>query len=251
MAPAPRKRVNSAEGPDASIRARASWRTLRRLGYDAKLEAEAFRRLGRRQIGRTREAFGGLARGLRADLDAEETRLTAQLLLDVLQRVNDAIRFFLPDPTRYHAARIWLIAELGHCPDVRVVGERFRAALDALLEEIEPETRTAPDLVDRAARIIERRSRGPLSLSAVAEALAISPSHLSRVFKQRTGRTLTGEIQRVRLDRAKRLLAASSYRISEIAYMVGYQTYRDFHRNFVKYVGTAPSAYRSSSKPRP
>ena len=88
----------------------ASWRTLRRLGYRARLEAEAFRSLGRRDLGPAREAFRALSAGLCRDLDPAETRLAAQLLLDVLQRVNDAIRLYRPDPTRYHAARIWLIA---------------------------------------------------------------------------------------------------------------------------------------------
>ena len=36
------------------------------------------------------------------------------------------------------------------------------------------------------------------------------------------------------------LLARGGHRISEIAYLVGYQNYRDFYRNFVKYEKASP-----------
>ena len=36
------------------------------------------------------------------------------------------------------------------------------------------------------------------------------------------------------------LLAAGDRSISEIAYLVGYQNYRDFYRNFVKYKQASP-----------
>ena len=52
--------------------------------------------------------------------------------------------------------------------------------------------------------------------------------------------TLTAYIQRVRLRHAKQLLAEGGRSISEIAYLVGYQNYRDFYRNFVKYKNASP-----------
>jgi AraC-like DNA-binding protein len=36
-----------------------------------------------------------------------------------------------------------------------------------------------------------------------------------------------------------RLLEFGRYSLSEIAYRVGYQNYRDFYRNFVKHVGSS------------
>ena len=40
------------------------------------------------------------------------------------------------------------------------------------------------------------------------------------------------------------LLCHGETRLSEIAYRVGYQNYRDFYRNFVKYESSAPRAVR-------
>jgi two-component system response regulator YesN len=56
--------------------------------------------------------------------------------------------------------------------------------------------------------------------------------------------TLTAYVHRVRLEHARMLLAAGDHTISEIAYLVGYQTYRDFYRNFVKYEQSSPRQAR-------
>ena len=48
----------------------------------------------------------------------------------------------------------------------------------------------------------------------------------------------------MRLDHARLLLAIGGRSISEIAYLVGYQNYRDFYRNFVKYERASPRQAR-------
>jgi AraC-like DNA-binding protein len=99
-------------------------------------------------------------------------------------------------------------------------------------------------LVARARDLIEQSYTRRISLSSVAGSLAVSPNYLSRLFRAETGVTLTAYVQRARLDRAKQLLAESGRTISEIAYQVGYQNYRDFYRNFVKYESVSPRQMR-------
>ena len=80
----------------------------------------------------------------------------------------------------------------------------------------------------------------------IIAALAVSPNYLSRLFRRETGLTLTTYIQHARLEQAKRLLADDDRSISEIAYQVGYQNYRDFYRNFVKYEKASPRHVRQT-----
>ena len=49
-------------------------------------------------------------------------------------------------------------------------------------------------------------------------------------------------------DAVQRLLADDSRSIAEIAYRVGYQNYRDFYRNFVKYEKASPRRARPTSR---
>jgi AraC-like DNA-binding protein len=45
---------------------------------------------------------------------------------------------------------------------------------------------------------------------------------------------------------AERLLLAGGRTVSEIAYLVGYQNYRDFHRNFVRFQRISPKKFRQA-----
>ena len=62
-------------------------------------------------------------------------------------------------------------------------------------------------------------------------------------------------MHRTRLEHARLLLAAGERSISEVAYLVGYQNYRDFYRNFVKYENVSPRQVqrrrRGSERNRP
>ena len=78
----------------------------------------------------------------------------------------------------------------------------------------------------------------------MAAILHVSPNYLSRLFRRETGLTLTAFVHRVRLDHAVALLGESNRSISEIAYRVGYQNYRDFYRNFVKVEQASPREVR-------
>ena len=87
-----------------------------------------------------------------------------------------------------------------------------------------------------------------LSVLAVAHALGISPRYVQRLF-QSTGKTFTGFVNELRLERAFALLCATSAtrkRISEIALEVGYSDISYFDRSFKRQYGTSPSDIQSA-----
>ena len=86
--------------------------------------------------------------------------------------------------------------------------------------------------------------RGDLSLCTLSEKLHLNPSYLSRRFKELTRRTLTEVILRIRMETACELLKTTSYRISEIAQMVGYETAANFSKVFKKAMKMTPREYR-------
>jgi AraC family transcriptional regulator of adaptative response / methylphosphotriester-DNA alkyltransferase methyltransferase len=117
--------------------------------------------------------------------------------------------------------------------------------LNLLLAPLHASRTSRHPLTDRACAYIDENYHRRISLSQVAERLAVSPSYLSRVFRRETGVTLTTYVQRARIDRSLVLLAQGAKNISEIAYQVGYQNYRDFYRNFVKCERASPRQVRS------
>jgi AraC-like DNA-binding protein/ligand-binding sensor protein len=102
-----------------------------------------------------------------------------------------------------------------------------------------------PPLVKRAKEYIARHLSDRIKLGNIARALNMSPFHFCRTFRQATGRTFVDYLSHVRVDKAKILLRDRSFRISEIAYEVGFQTLTHFNRTFRKLAGCSPTEYRS------
>lgn len=84
-----------------------------------------------------------------------------------------------------------------------------------------------------------------LSLNEIALHVNFSPSHLSMIFSQQTGKTLIKYITDVRMNRAKELLRCTSKRSGEISSMVGYQDPHYFSYLFKKTQGLTPTDFRN------
>ncbi|WP_135552776.1 helix-turn-helix domain-containing protein [Paenibacillus cymbidii] len=83
-----------------------------------------------------------------------------------------------------------------------------------------------------------------LSVSTIAEHFRVSSGHLSRLFKEQSGESMLDAINRVRLARAKELLAQDGVSIAEAAVRVGYYNSNAFIRTFKKYEGITPGQYK-------
>ena len=87
-----------------------------------------------------------------------------------------------------------------------------------------------------------------LSLKELSKGLEISPSYLSREFSKYFDDLSFGEyIRRQRIEKAKELIAASSYSLTEIAYLTGFSDQSHFTRIFKQHTGKNPSAYKKDA----
>lgn len=109
----------------------------------------------------------------------------------------------------------------------------------AILEE-----GSEPAAIAKARKYIHAHLDQPLPLGLVARQAGLSESHFCRLFKDSAGITLTDYVNRCRIDWAKRELLKPETRISEIAFLIGYQSLSQFNRSFVRIVGVSPTAYR-------
>jgi two-component system, response regulator YesN len=96
----------------------------------------------------------------------------------------------------------------------------------------------------RAQKYIDMNFNKPLCLEIVAEALQITPKYLSRIFKTAFGENFTGYTSRIRIEKAKILLATTNEHINDIALDVGMESRATFLRVFRKMAGISPSEYR-------
>jgi AraC-like DNA-binding protein len=213
---------------------------IRRIRFDPDLEVEGLRRLSELDVDGCRTAFGQLVDRLALEGLDGSGREAVLLLFDVLQKVAARVHRASSDGDAYLHARAALARSFAAIHDPEEARAAFLPALHRLLAPLRRPADGAHTLVERAKLLIEESYGGRLSLSAVAARLHVSPNYLSRLFRSQTGRTLTEFVHRTRLEHARMLLAEGDRSISEIAYLVGYQNYRDFYRNFIKYENASP-----------
>ncbi len=78
----------------------------------------------------------------------------------------------------------------------------------------------------------------------IADAVQLSPSRLSHLFKEQTGVTPARFVELRRIERAMGLLESSSMSIGSIAVATGFSSQFYFTNRFHAVTGTSPSAWR-------
>ena len=84
------------------------------------------------------------------------------------------------------------------------------------------------------------RSISAADLSAVS---GISASHLRELFKKTYGETPNHYLNRIRVERAKEMIASGMFTISEVACACGFQNVYYFNRVFKSFTGITPGRY--------
>ncbi len=100
------------------------------------------------------------------------------------------------------------------------------------------------DVLYKSIDFMKHHYRRKISLDEVANAVSLSPSYFSRVFKEEAGVSFSSYLNRVRIERAKALLLSKDIPLSDIAGLVGFEDQSYFTRVFSKVVGTSPGRFR-------
>ncbi len=83
-----------------------------------------------------------------------------------------------------------------------------------------------------------------ITVTDLAHHVGLSPSHLSALFRERTGQSILQYQTSLRMSRACELLDLTDAPINIIAREVGYDDALYFSRYFHTHQGMSPSAYR-------
>jgi len=106
-------------------------------------------------------------------------------------------------------------------------------------------TPAAKTIVNDAKKIInENYTDAEISVRKIASRLNITPSYLSRIFRNNADKTCVEYLTSRRLNAAKKLLRNSSIKSYEIAEMVGYNNPHYFSALFKKHTGLSPREFR-------
>jgi transcriptional regulator GlxA family with amidase domain len=100
------------------------------------------------------------------------------------------------------------------------------------------------EAIEKAQDWLHRNFASELRVDDLARRLGMSPRNFARRFKDATGQTPLGYVQRLRVDVAKRFLERGRKRIQEVSSAVGYDDALFFRELFKRHTGLAPNQYR-------
>lgn len=86
-----------------------------------------------------------------------------------------------------------------------------------------------------------------LNLNNIADHFNITPSYLSKKFREECGISIIDYLYKIRISHSLKLIKDTSLKIADVAQMVGFQDSNAFIRIFKKYYGCTPGKYKTSS----
>lgn len=102
--------------------------------------------------------------------------------------------------------------------------------------------------IDRVIDYLSDHLERPLKLAELAKVACFSEYHFHRVFRAMTGETLNEFTNRLRLEKAARLLKRTRQSATKIALECGFSSSAAFSRSFSNTFNTSPTQYRKSGK---
>ena len=97
-----------------------------------------------------------------------------------------------------------------------------------------------------ALRYIAESANRRIKVNDVVNAVATNRRTLERNFREFTGRTISHEISRMRIERAKRLMMESDLSFKELSAELGYRNSDHFYKSFLRAEGQTPSSFRKA-----
>ncbi|MFD0680219.1 MULTISPECIES: response regulator [unclassified Paenibacillus] len=167
-------------------------------------------------------------------------KLIASLMNLVVETGFDNAEVFGSNPFQHIAgmrtlddAKLWLEGICHHI--ISYLSERRTDVTESQMKQAE-------------AYIRENYSDEDFSLNQVCSHIFMSISYFSALFKQHTGLTFVEYLTRVRLEKAKELMAVTHLKTYDIASRVGYGDPQYFSVIFKRHTGLTPKEYRLAQK---
>ena len=115
---------------------------------------------------------------------------------------------------------------------------------------LKPERPVMPVRVERVRQYIQEHFCEEISLESIAAVCGMSKYYLCHVFKENMGVSVFNYLIWLRMEEARRLLATTTLKVSQVGSRVGYADPNYFITAFKKQEGITPTEYRAGQTVR-
>lgn len=107
------------------------------------------------------------------------------------------------------------------------------------------------EYIENAVNYIRNNFSSRITLNDVAEVCAITPEHLSRIFKKETGFGFVEYLTFIRLQHAEYLIKTKKMSITEVSHRCGFEDSNYFSYTFKKKYGISPREMKKQERLNP
>lgn len=101
--------------------------------------------------------------------------------------------------------------------------------------------------IQTAIEYVKKNYKKDLNMAVVSNYVSMNYSLFSYAFKQYTGSNFVYYLKKIRIDEAKRLLAETDGKVTDIAQQVGYDNEKYFMKTFKSVSGVSATEYRRNA----
>lgn len=102
-------------------------------------------------------------------------------------------------------------------------------------------------IVDKVSQYLEENYQSA-SLEKAALLVNMSPTYLSKIYKEKSGMSFSDKLLEIRMKKACEFLNDINFKSYDIAYYVGYDNPTNFSRAFKAYYNMTPKEYRMGKR---
>lgn len=181
------------------------------------------------------------------------------LLPPLTNQHGESLNLMVLGERQYNQVSACLYSLLEEMPTNTALGRmccysRFLVFLCAIKEycnvtdEKASQTSNVPELIVHALSIISGElENSKFAITTLAKKLYVSPSYLSRLFRQYLGISPYQYILKMRISKACQLLNNTKKSITETCFLCGFEDCSHFISTFRHYVGVTPYSYQKSA----
>ena len=177
-------------------------------------------------------------------LDFQKTKnLCTQVVFLIYEVIYEYAGHFLPEKNRH-----FHFESLSGCDTLGKLKCCFtNAGEDLKLAVFQSALLKRNTVIKQATELIEQHFHEKISQNSIANAVYLSPSYFSKMFKEVTGYNFSQYLNLVRVNKAKEILKKTNVSIDTVHKAVGFENRSYFGKIFRRLTGTTPKRYRDAS----
>lgn len=171
----------------------------------------------------------------------------AEYMAGDMESLHQEVKKMEEDGTEYYSHGIFTKEVKRHLEiilEYHIQAENVPELLRELWRELsrrELGVETKQELIWKICHYVRQNYMEDVSIDRMGEVFQITPTYLSRFFREKTGKKYIDYVTGIRMEKAKELLSTHKYSVKEISKMVGYSSEKHFSRYFKKYYDRNPS----------